>query len=139
MARALALDHVVLVVGDVERTMAWYRRHAGLGGVRVEEWRRGEAPFPSLRIDESTIIDLVPSGADDADGRGHLDHICFVVAPDELESLAADPELEIVDRGPRSGARACRPGASRPPPWLRSPRPARPRSPATRSVRAKRS
>lgn len=105
MARALALDHVVLVVGDVERTMAWYRHHAGLGGVRVEEWRRGEAPFPSLRIDESTIIDLVPSGADDADGRGHLDHICFVVAPDELESLAADPELEIMDRGPRSGAR----------------------------------
>ena len=105
MARALALDHLVLVVGDVERTLAWYGRHAGLRGVRVEQWRGGEAPFPSLRIDESTIIDLVPAGADGADGRGHVDHICFVVAPGDLESLAADPELEIVDQGPRFGAR----------------------------------
>jgi catechol 2,3-dioxygenase-like lactoylglutathione lyase family enzyme len=105
MARALALDHLVLVVGDVDRTLAWYGRHAGLPGVRIDEWRRGEAPFPSLRIDESTIIDLVPATAGDADGRGHLDHICFVVAPDGLESLAADPELEIVDQGPRFGAR----------------------------------
>ena len=105
MARALTLDHLVLVVGDVERTMAWYGRHAGLPGVRVDEWRRGEAPFPSLRVDESTIIDLIPTGGDHAAGRGHLDHICFVVAPDELGSLTADPELEIVDQGPRFGAR----------------------------------
>jgi catechol 2,3-dioxygenase-like lactoylglutathione lyase family enzyme len=103
MAAALALDHLVLVVSDVERALAWYGRHAGLAGVRVEEWRSEEAPFPSLRVDDSTIIDLIPGdpGAD----RGHLDHICFVVPPSELDGLAKDPELEVVERGERFGAR----------------------------------
>jgi catechol 2,3-dioxygenase-like lactoylglutathione lyase family enzyme len=103
MATTLALDHIVLVVSDVERALAWYGRHAGLAGERVEEWRHNQAPFPSLRVDDSTIIDLIPGnpGAD----RGHLDHICFVVPPSELDDLAGDPGLEVVDRGERSGAR----------------------------------
>jgi catechol 2,3-dioxygenase-like lactoylglutathione lyase family enzyme len=100
---AAALDHLVLVVSDIERSLAWYGRHAGLSGVRVEEWRDDEAPFPSLRIDDATIIDLVPGDA--GAGRGHLDHICFVVSASELEDLAREPELEVVDRGERFGAR----------------------------------
>jgi catechol 2,3-dioxygenase-like lactoylglutathione lyase family enzyme len=100
---ATALDHLVLVVSDIDRSLAWYGRRAGLSGVRVEEWRHGEAPFPSLRINDSTIIDLVPG--DVGAGRGHLDHICFVVSESELDGLARDPELEVVDRGERFGAR----------------------------------
>src|SRR4029453_11482094 len=73
---AFALDHIVLVVSDVERTLAWYGRHAGLGAERVEEWRRGELPFPSLRVDEGAIIDIVP-GVDDPGRRGALDPLCF--------------------------------------------------------------
>jgi catechol 2,3-dioxygenase-like lactoylglutathione lyase family enzyme len=103
MATALALDHFVLVVSDVERALAWYGRHAGLAGVRVDEWRDGQAPFPSLRIDDATIIDLVPGEA--GAGRGHLDHICFAVPPAELDALASDPDLEVVDSGERFGAR----------------------------------
>jgi catechol 2,3-dioxygenase-like lactoylglutathione lyase family enzyme len=89
---AFALDHIVLVVSDVERALAWYGQHAGLAGERVEEWRNNEAPFPSLRVDDSTIIDLIPGdpGAD----RGHLDHICFVVSPSELDDVAGDPGPE---------------------------------------------
>lgn len=105
MAKALALDHIVLVVGDVERTLAWYSRHAGLDDVRVDEWRRGEVPFPSLRIDEQTIIDVVPRGPNDTVGRGHLDHICFVVSPADLTALADEPELQILEQGRRFGAR----------------------------------
>lgn len=104
MATALALDHLVLVVTDVERALAWYGRHAGLTGVRVDEWRAGDAPFPSLRVDEATIIDLVP-GLDEPQRRGHLDHVCFVVSPRDLERLASDPDLEVVDSGRRFGAR----------------------------------
>jgi catechol 2,3-dioxygenase-like lactoylglutathione lyase family enzyme len=105
MATVSALDHLVLVVADVERSLDWYGHHAGLGGVRVDEWRAGDVPFPSLRVDEATIIDLVP-GLDAADGRGHLDHICLVVdTRADLEDLAADPGLDVVDRGPRFGAR----------------------------------
>jgi catechol 2,3-dioxygenase-like lactoylglutathione lyase family enzyme len=104
MATASALDHLVLVVADVERTLAWYRRHAGLAGVRVDEWRAGQAPFPSLRVDDATIIDLIP-GLERPDQRGHLDHICFVVDRAGLEALVHDPDLDVVDRGPRFGAR----------------------------------
>ena len=104
MARAHALDHLVLVVADVEATLAWYGRVAGLPGVRVDDWRRGEAPFPSVRVDEGTIIDLIP-GLDNPTARGHLDHICLVVDRPDLEALAADPELEVVDSGRRFGAR----------------------------------
>lgn len=103
MATTLALDHLVLVVEDVDRALDWYGRHAGLAGVRVDEWRRGEAPFPSLRVSEETIIDIVPRGPDEGAGRGHLDHICFVVDPADRERLAA--ELEVVDEGLRFGAR----------------------------------
>jgi catechol 2,3-dioxygenase-like lactoylglutathione lyase family enzyme len=57
-----------------------------------------------LRVDEATIIDLVP-GLDDPGPRGHLDHICFVVSRDDLAALAADPELTVEDSGRRYGAR----------------------------------
>jgi catechol 2,3-dioxygenase-like lactoylglutathione lyase family enzyme len=99
---ALGLDHLVLVVGDVERTLDWYGRHAGLAGERVDEWRRGEVFFPSLRIDGATLIDVVPGLGDPAE-RGHLDHICFVVGRAHQERLAA--ELEVVEEGRRWGAR----------------------------------
>jgi catechol 2,3-dioxygenase-like lactoylglutathione lyase family enzyme len=93
------LDHIVLVVDDVERTLDWYGRHAGLAAERVDEWRRGEVPFPSLRVDAGTIIDVIPGR--EGDGRGHLDHICLVVD----DPAAAAEGLEIVDQGPRFGAR----------------------------------
>ena len=102
VAIAFALDHIVLVVDDVERAMEWYQRHAGLAGVRVDEWRAGQVPFPSLRVNEATVIDLIP-GLEG--GRGHLDHVCFVVSASDLEALRAEAELTIVDEGKRFGAR----------------------------------
>ncbi len=102
VATAFALDHIVLVVEDVERTLAWYQRHAGLAGMNVDEWRAGQMPFPSLRVDEGTIIDVIPGREG---GRGHLDHVCFVVSADDLEALRAVPELTIVAEGLRFGAR----------------------------------
>ena len=102
MPAALGLDHIVLVVDDVERTLAWYQRHAGLQPERVEDWRRGEVFFPSLRIDATTLIDIVPGR--DGGGRGHLDHLCLVVGADHQAALAADPDLEVVEEGIRWGA-----------------------------------
>ena len=67
------------------------------------KWRRGEAPFPSLRVTEETIIDLVP-GLDDLGLAGHLDHICLVVDRAGLDAPRIDPDLEVVDLGPRFGA-----------------------------------
>ena len=97
-----AFDHVVLRCADVERTLAWYLDRLGLAPVRVDEWRRGEAPFPSVRVDEHTIIDLVGGPTDD----GRLDHLCLVVDRIDLAGLAASGEFDVVE-GPvrRFGAR----------------------------------
>jgi len=105
--RVVALDHLVLVCRDVETTLAWYQRHFALGDVRIDEWRAGSAPFPSLRVDGATIIDLVPQATPgtEPDGRGHLDHICFVVTDEALAALKADPAITVLDEGERFGAR----------------------------------
>lgn len=98
----MGLDHIVLNVADVDRSLRFYGETLGLAPVRVDEWRAGTAPFPSLRVDDATIIDLVASAPS---GR-NLDHLCLVVAPIDLDELAADERLDVVDGpGPRFGAR----------------------------------
>ena len=99
----VAFDHVVRRCDDIERTLGWYTNRLGLAPVRVDEWRCGDAPFPSVRVSDDTIIDLIEGPAAD-DGR--LDHLCLVVEPLDLEALAASGEVDVVE-GParRSGAR----------------------------------
>ena len=102
MVRVVGLDHIVLKVADVERSLAWYQGRLGLAGERVDEWRRGEVPFPSVRIDARTIIDLL-SGAPTGT---NVDHLCFVVdAADEpdLDTLAGSGEFDVVGDGPIDG------------------------------------
>jgi len=96
------LDHLVLDVADVERSLAFYCDELGLEPVRVDEWRRGEIIFPSVRLDPSTIIDLL---ATPRTGE-NLNHLCVVVAPTDFEALAASGRFDVVD-GPdlRYGAR----------------------------------
>ena len=92
MATAFALDHLVLVAADLERTLDWYQRHAGLAPVNLTEWRAGDAPFPSLRVDDSTIIDVIVGPRE---GQ-NVDHICFVVDSNDLDAVAASGDFEVV-------------------------------------------
>ena len=99
MVRVTGLDHVVLKVADVERTLAWYRDRLGLAGERVDEWRRGDVPFPSLRVDDHTLIDLLagaPTGT-------NVDHVCLVIADGDLDALAASGDFDVVGDGPIDG------------------------------------
>ncbi|MEO8264717.1 MAG: VOC family protein [Ilumatobacteraceae bacterium] len=93
--RVIGFDHAVLCCADVERSLTFYRDTLGLEPVRVDEWRRGEAPFPSVRVSPTTILDLVdqpPSGA-------NVDHICLVLEPTDLDALAAAfPGSHLADR-----------------------------------------
>ena len=100
--RVTALDHVVLNVADVERSLAFYCDELGLAPERVEEWRRGEILFPSVRVDAHTIIDLLAV----ARTGENADHVCLVVEPVDLEAVKASGRFEVVD-GPatRFGAR----------------------------------
>jgi len=88
-------DHLVLVVADVERTLAWYVDELGVPGERVEEWRRGEVFFPSLRLSPDSLIDVVP-GERDPSVRGNVDHFCLVIDGDPAE-IAASGRFEVVD------------------------------------------
>ncbi len=96
------LDHVVLNVGDVERALVFYCDELGLAPERVDEWRRGDVSFPSVRVDAHTILDLlaVPRTGENAD------HLCLVVEPVDLDAVKASGRFEVVD-GPatRFGAR----------------------------------
>ena len=100
--RVSELDHIVLCCADVERTLAWYTDVLGLEPVRLDEWRRGDAPFPSVRINAGTIIDLV--AGEPVDGR--LDHFCVVIEPTDLAAVAQSGQFDVLD-GPatRYGAR----------------------------------
>jgi len=82
--RVTGFDHLVLVVADVERSLSWYCSELGLAGERVDEWRRGEVLFPSLRIDEHTLIDLLAGER----GGVNVDHLCLVIEPADLAALA---------------------------------------------------
>ena len=95
------LDHIVLNVADVERSLRFYCGLLGLEPVRLEEWRRGTVPFPSARIDGSTIIDLV---AEERTGE-NVDHFCLVVTPTDFEVLCDEGRLDVIDGpAPRFGA-----------------------------------
>jgi glyoxylase I family protein len=92
LTRATGLDHVVLKVADPEASVAWYGRVLGLRPERLEEWRRGQAPFVSLRIDDGTIIDLLAGGPE---GR-NVDHVAIVVDDVDLDALASSGEVDVV-------------------------------------------
>lgn len=94
MLQIIGLDHIVLRVSNVERSLDWYTDQLGLAPVRVAEWRAGACPFPSVRICEGTIIDLI---AGDVDlGRRNLDHFCMVVSASDLAAVRRSGEFEIV-------------------------------------------
>jgi catechol 2,3-dioxygenase-like lactoylglutathione lyase family enzyme len=100
--RVTGLDHIVIDTPDVERSLAWYEGELGLAGERVDEWRRGEVFFPSVRVDDGTVIDLLQSPRSGV----NVDHLCFVVEPEDLDALVASGRFDVVE-GPvaRWGAR----------------------------------
>ncbi|MEU7580983.1 VOC family protein [Streptomyces sp. NPDC041068] len=103
--RVIAFDHLVLNVADIERSLDFYTGPLGLEPVRVEEWRAGKVPFPSVRVSADTIIDLVsPSGGEP---RGsNVDHICLVVEPLDWQEVIDSGVFTVVDGpGERFGAR----------------------------------
>jgi catechol 2,3-dioxygenase-like lactoylglutathione lyase family enzyme len=91
----MGLDHLVLRVADVERALTYYRGVLGLPGERIDEWRRGEVPFPSVRVDAGTIIDLLPAPRTGE----NLDHLCLVLTEADWEQAVRAPGVEVL-RGP---------------------------------------
>ena len=96
--RVIGLDHIVLNTANVDDMLAFYTNVLGLEGVRVDEWRRGEVPFPSVRVDATTLIDLMSGERSGV----NLDHLCLVIESVDLDQLAAGGVVDVA-RGPLDG------------------------------------
>jgi glyoxylase I family protein len=93
--RITGVDHVVFVSADPERLVAWYRAKLGVEAERLEEWRRGEVPFVSLRISPTVLIDVFTG---ERSGT-NVDHIALTVEDVDLDALATSGSLEV-EMGP---------------------------------------
>ncbi|QKW10594.1 VOC family protein [Streptomyces sp. NA04227] len=103
--RVIDFDHLVLKVADLERALAFYTGPLGLEPVRVEEWRAGRVPFPSVRLSPRALIDFVPHGEGTSAGT-NVDHICLVVEPLDWQQVVDTGEFTVLDGpGERFGAR----------------------------------
>lgn len=113
MFKIAAMDHIVLNVPDIERSLTFYTEVLGLETERVEQFRRGEVPFPSVRVSPETVIDLFPmkQGQELARGPGltNLNHFTMVVDTADFEAFQKHlvEHGVTIDEGPgrRWGAR----------------------------------
>ena len=90
------LDHIVLWVSDPIAAAHFYEKAVGLEPVRLADFSAGEAPFPSVRVSEETILDLMPRSKADrmtmlpgaADSSGHpVNHVCLALSADTFDAL----------------------------------------------------
>jgi catechol 2,3-dioxygenase-like lactoylglutathione lyase family enzyme len=88
----IGIDHVVLIVADARLSLEWYCDELGLEPLRVDDWEAHKAPFPSVRVSPTAIIDLVEG---DRSGQ-NVDHLCVVVR-DDVDELARVGRFDVVE------------------------------------------
>ncbi len=86
------MDHIVLNVEDHEKMISFYSKVLLMPPERLEEYRNGKVPFPSLRLNADTIIDLFPkemwrNGARVIGGYQNLNHFCIVLNREDWQEL----------------------------------------------------
>jgi catechol 2,3-dioxygenase-like lactoylglutathione lyase family enzyme len=87
-----SMDHIVLNVEDDEKMITFYSRILLFPSERLDEYRAGKVPFPSLRLNADTIIDLFPKklwekSARFGPGRENLNHFCFALGKEAWQEL----------------------------------------------------
>ena len=89
LVKITELDHIGLRVKDVEASLRFYSELLGLKAERVDEWRKGEIGFPSVRLNADTLIDffLSENKVDNANKEINQDHFCLVIEPTDMEHL----------------------------------------------------
>jgi catechol 2,3-dioxygenase-like lactoylglutathione lyase family enzyme len=83
----MRLDHIVLWTQDPRAAIDFYSRVVGLTPLRYAEFEAGEAPFPSVRVSEDSIIDLMPVELAPG-GNGHpVNHVCLALSRSGYDAL----------------------------------------------------
>ncbi len=89
------IDHLVLCVADMDRSVQWYGEHLGMQAERLEQWRAKEVAFVSLRINDGTLLDLIetePTGV-------NVDHVAFVTDRQNFDAFVAS-HGPVIEMGP---------------------------------------
>jgi len=101
------MDHIVLNVEDDEKMIAFYSQVLMMRPERLEEFHAGKVPFPSVRLNADTIIDLFPKqmwqkGARQGRGHGNLNHFCIVLSQPAWQDLLKRLEAAevAIEEGP---------------------------------------
>ena len=85
-------------VADPERSLEFYTTVLGLQSERVEEFRAGKVPFPSVRVNSATIIDFFPLEHHRSEPGGqNVNHIALTVAntPEEIKAYLEERGVRI--------------------------------------------
>lgn len=109
MVMTAQLDHVALHAHCPETLVRFYML-LGFEAVNLEAYLAGTVPFPSVRLNASTILDFFPHSPHRQPGMLQpANHICLALAPDAHAALLRVVHAHAirVEEGPvrRSGAR----------------------------------
>src|SRR5665647_1166189 len=96
------MDHIALNVEDAEKMITFYSKILLFATERLEQYRTGDVPFPSVRLNADTIIDLFPKKIwQDSSGTGQdsgrLNHFCIALNKKEWENLLERLQANNVD------------------------------------------
>ena len=96
------MDHIVLNVEDDEKMITFYSKVLMLSPERLEEYRAGKVPFPSVRLNSDMVIDLFPKkmwqkNAETGQGAKNLNHFCISLSKETWENLLERIKTNNVD------------------------------------------
>jgi len=111
MLQVQSIDHFVLRVRDLDRSLEFYRDILGLRIEFLDEFRAGTRPFVSARVGEQ-LIDLVPDPTYDPTvglNAGGLLHFCVDLRDCDFDKVIPHLEekgVEVIEHQPvpRMGA-----------------------------------
>lgn len=87
------IDHVVIWVENTQRALDFYAHTLGFESVRENEYLEGKAAFPSVRINEKTIFDVMArdqlpsSAAGEGSAGSPINHICLSMTHKEYSRI----------------------------------------------------
>ena len=99
----MSIDHVVLWVDNQQHSLAFFVDLLGMEPVRSDEFAEGKTSFPSVRLNEATLIDLMDRSAapkvreftGGEAGGAPINHVCLSMAASEYAAIAS----RLAERG----------------------------------------